>query len=85
MGENIVEFGSEGARLIAAERLRQVQEEGWKPSHDDDHGAGELAGAAVAYVQHATFGKSVQWIFHSIRMAVGAKVVQAVRADPRSC
>lgn len=42
-----------GAELIAAERQRQVTAEGWTPEHDDEHGQGELAGAAVCYVVHA--------------------------------
>lgn len=35
--------------LIAAERQRQVEQEGWTPEHDDAHRAGELAQAAAAY------------------------------------
>lgn len=38
-----------GAELIAAERARQVKEEGYDESHDDDHDEGELAMAAVCY------------------------------------
>ena len=40
---------SEGARLIAAERVRQVTAEGWTPEHDAAHGADILALAAVCY------------------------------------
>lgn len=38
-----------GLRLIAAERNRQVEEEGWTPEHDDTHDEGELASAAAVY------------------------------------
>lgn len=38
-----------GVELIAAERLRQVEEEGWTPEHDDRHEDGELACAAACY------------------------------------
>lgn len=38
-----------GAELIAAERDRQVSEEGWTPEHDDAHTHGELAKAAGVY------------------------------------
>ncbi len=38
-----------GAELIAAERRRQVEQEGWTPEHDDEHGDGSLALAAVCY------------------------------------
>jgi hypothetical protein len=38
-----------GIDSIAAERERQVTEEGWTADHDDTHGAGELAWAAACY------------------------------------
>lgn len=34
---------------IAAERLRQINMEGWTLEHDDTHDRGELADAAAAY------------------------------------
>lgn len=34
---------------IAAERARQISEEGWTPEHDDEHGHGEMAMAASCY------------------------------------
>lgn len=38
-----------GAELIAAERRRQIESEGWTPEHDDEHIGQELARAAAAY------------------------------------
>lgn len=38
-----------GAELIATERERQVEEEGYDPSHDDEHRNGQIAMAAVCY------------------------------------
>lgn len=38
------------ANDIIAERQRQIIEEGWKPEHDDEHDKGELAMAAVCYI-----------------------------------
>lgn len=38
-----------GAERIAAERRRQVEEEGWTAEHDEMHVRGELALAAVCY------------------------------------
>lgn len=38
-----------GITLIASERQRQVNEEGWTPSHDDGHSDGALARAAACY------------------------------------
>lgn len=37
---------SEGIQLIAEERVRQIEQEGWTPEHDDEHADGELAIAA---------------------------------------
>lgn len=38
-----------GIELIAAERERQIKEEGWTPDHDNEHAIGELANAASCY------------------------------------
>ena len=38
-----------GIELIADERLRQVEKEGWTFEHDDEHTDGSLALAAAAY------------------------------------
>lgn len=42
-----------GAELIAAERTRQIQAEGWTPEHDDEHTLGELADAGGCYAHVA--------------------------------
>jgi hypothetical protein len=38
-----------GIELIAAERQRQIDAEGWSPEHDDGHTNGEMAFSAAAY------------------------------------
>ncbi len=38
-----------GAKLIAAERTRQVEVEGWTAEHDAEHDPEELARAAACY------------------------------------
>jgi hypothetical protein len=38
---------------IAAERMRQIESEGWSAEHDDEHRGGELALAGAAYATHA--------------------------------
>lgn len=48
-----VNFVSPEAQLIINERLRQVQEEGYEASHDDQHVKGEIAIAALCYAQAA--------------------------------
>lgn len=40
---------SQAARDVLAERQRQIQQEGWTPEHDDEHGDGAMAYAAAAY------------------------------------
>lgn len=44
----------DGAALIAAERRRQVEAEGYTPEHDDQHRHGEIAIAAACYAIHST-------------------------------
>jgi hypothetical protein len=39
--------------LIAAERSRQVSQEGWTPEHDDQHTDSEMVRAAVCYARRA--------------------------------
>lgn len=38
-----------GVELIAEERQRQIEKEGWTPEHDDEHDDGQLALAAMHY------------------------------------
>jgi hypothetical protein len=40
---------SSGVVLIAAERQRQIDVEGWTAEHDDDHTNGQLARAGACY------------------------------------
>ena len=42
-----------GADLIAAERQRQLDREGYDPSHDDEHDRYELTRAAICYAKEA--------------------------------
>lgn len=44
---------SSGADLIAAERRRQIEAEGWTAEHDSQHTDGELADAAGSYAHWA--------------------------------
>jgi hypothetical protein len=41
------------ARDVLAERLRQIQAEGWCAAYDDTHTNGELAFAAACYAEEA--------------------------------
>ena len=56
----------DGAGLISAERSRQIKEEGWSSSHDDQHKFFELGWAALCYLQrgivpHAESYKPTLW------------------------
>jgi hypothetical protein len=44
-----------GAELIAAERRRQIEVEGWTPEHDREHRPDELAQAAACYALPVPF------------------------------
>jgi hypothetical protein len=46
----LTDIAGEGVHRILNERRRQITEEGWTPEHDFEHGGGDLARAAVAYV-----------------------------------
>jgi hypothetical protein len=43
-----------GVELIAAERQRQIDVEGWTPEHDDKHTVGELSENGACYARHAS-------------------------------
>lgn len=42
-------YSEDGVKLIAEERQRQIEKEGWTPEHDAEHVDGELANAAAYY------------------------------------
>ena len=48
-----------GAELIANERKRQVEEEGWAPEHDDYHDGGLMAVAGACYAMDAI--EQIDW------------------------
>jgi hypothetical protein len=54
---------SSGARAVLTERVRQVEEEGWTPEHDDEHDEGMLAQLGACYALHAA-GQKDWWIRH---------------------
>jgi hypothetical protein len=46
---------TDGVGRIAAERKRQIEQEGWTPEHDGEHRCGELARAACGYAALASY------------------------------
>lgn len=58
---------NEAIRMIAAERQRQIEKEGYTPEHDDLHSMDELAAAAACYAMpdckrlKTPFGTPIQW------------------------
>jgi len=65
---------STGVELIAAERKRQVEKEGWTPDHDEQHTEGELAWAACYYAMPETLCK---------QLYMGTGVSASITIDPR--
>lgn len=58
---------ADGAELIAAERVRQITEEGWTPEHDDEHTESELGIAASGYLYAGLTGnksRPIGWPWH---------------------
>lgn len=55
MSADTSEIVPDGATLIAAERRRQMEAEGWTPEHDDEHDLCELLAAARAYLTAAVW------------------------------
>lgn len=49
MADEVKTTKLDGAALIAAERRRQIEVEGWSPEHDDKHDGGQLSHAAACY------------------------------------
>lgn len=47
-----MDYTKTGAQLIADERKRQIEKEGWTSEHDDAHKLGELEDAAACYRYH---------------------------------
>jgi hypothetical protein len=58
-----------GAELIAQERQRQIDAEGWTPEHDDHHCDGELIDAAMVYANDRASSLGWPWVElpHSLR------------------
>lgn len=56
---------SKGVELIAAERQRQIEQEGWTAEHDSQHKDNELVMAAVCYARPYRMynydGTPVEW------------------------
>lgn len=59
-----------GVALIAAERQRQIEQEGWTPEHDDGHILGEMAAAGASYALLGT-----RWKDASI---LGAPLIRSI-------
>jgi hypothetical protein len=52
---------SNAIELIAAERQRQITEEGWSVQGDDQHKANHLAKAAVCYAMPDDIRQAIIW------------------------
>jgi hypothetical protein len=50
-----------GAEMIANERQKQIDADGWTAEHDDDHSGGEMIEAAVAYARFGSAPRFAAW------------------------
>lgn len=56
---------------VLAERIRQIESEGWHPAHDNAHRQGQLAGAAACYaMNNLSFTIPNVALGHSVAMMV---------------
>ena len=70
-----------GAELVAAERRRQVETEGWTVEHDARHPLDDLAAAARCYERYdGGDGVPQAWPWHPARFKPGGLVTDLVRA-----
>jgi hypothetical protein len=58
-----------GIELIAAERQRQIEKEGWTPAHDDQWIFGEMCDVAALYAVEDKFiydsdGEKIDLVYH---------------------
>jgi hypothetical protein len=75
--------------MIAVERERQVNEEGWTPEHDDEHLCDALAAAAACYalpsgLRLARNGIPIDWPFEpeawKPASVIGERIDELVKA-----
>lgn len=60
---------------IAAERQRQVEDEGWTPEHDDQHDNNQLALAAACYAIGATgISRGISDLEHGVEATLSARL-----------
>ena len=51
---------SKGIELIAEERRRQIEVEGWTPEHDDEHDGNQIAMAAACYASPVPLNAEIE-------------------------
>jgi len=61
-----------GTELIAEERKRQIEEEGWTSEHDDKHYDAEMADAAVCYALDGR--RIIKWGFSKVKAEATIKI-----------
>lgn len=69
-----------GIDLIAGERRRQVDGEGYTPEHDDTHVNGELAISAARYACPPEQRDAIEWPFGSCDWKPGDRVRELMKA-----
>lgn len=64
-----------GVDLIAAERQRQIDAEGWTPEHDDEHEDGDLALAAATYAIPHEGRQATVWMTNAAGTQLTRRIV----------
>lgn len=59
--DQYAERETQGIRDVAAERLRQIEQEGCTGDHDDEHEGGALADAAICYIDPSLLNRWWPW------------------------
>lgn len=69
----------DGVELIAAERQRQVTDEGWDAEHDAEHIGGEISGAAASYAAAAHRQIAENFVDNACLRPLSATYHEAIR------
>jgi len=67
-----------GIELIAEERKRQIEKEGFNAEHDEEHGLGTLGSAALCYLEHA-IGRA--WLIDDVDDGIEEYIKEEVPND----
>ena len=74
-----------GIELIAEERKRQIEVEGYSAQHDSQHNASDFVYAAIAYTEAAKVGVNCQEIGNTNETEIMLRKVEMGKIYPFGC